>query len=427
MRVAFFIEGTFVPERDGASTRFARLPAALCHSGLGVFVFHAFRGWSSLERIALQPYPTYFFHPNTYHNDLDLLVRLVLREEIDIVQMNDLETLHNVGLPLAHATGVKLVYEALYHSSTLAYQLGTPSPKQAVIRFLEREIAERVDHIIVLNEPDRQRWLIATAAPADRLSIVPFGVDCASSTRPSSKIGTPSVAFLGNCYFEPNRRAVEKIVKEIWPPLRRWKPEASCLVIGDMPNELARACLEAGIELTGEVPDPGALLRNCAIGLAPVTEGSGVRVKLLHYLASGLPAIATSTAAEGLEFPALFIEDRVGAYAEVIGRLLAQWQRVRHLVGESQDLLAREFSWNAIAESAVDLYRHVVSRPTRERPAPGPRIAGRPMWLDEAIESGRFAACDDLTSTGYRYGIARDGTVDMYQLEGPLGKLLRAE
>ncbi len=141
MRVAFFIDGTFIPERDGASTRFSRLPAAVARSGHSVCVFHAFRGWSQLDSIATEPYPTYFFKPTTYYNDLSLLAKLIAVEGIDIIQMNDLETVQNVGLPLAAATGTRLVYEAHYHSGTLASQLGLTFERQAEVRDLEGRVA----------------------------------------------------------------------------------------------------------------------------------------------------------------------------------------------------------------------------------------------------------------------------------------------
>lgn len=414
MRIAFFIDGTFIPERDGASTRFARLPSAISRSGLSVRVFHAFRGWSCLERIAKEPYLTYFFNPNNYYNNQNLLARLINHESINIIQMNDLETIQKIGIPLAHATGVKLVYEAHYHSSTLARQLGLPKAKIKTIESLERKIADNVDHIITFSDPDRQRWVGLSRVFPDRVSIVPFGFDCANSRTDFGLAGWPSVVFIGNGYFEPNRRAVMRIVSEIWPSLRSRITDSSCLIIGDMPAKLRTACLKVGIKVAGEVPDPSELIRSCAIGIAPVSEGSGVRVKLLQYLSAGLPVVATSAAAEGLTFPAIVIEDRLSFYANVIQDLLADSQRVERLVQESQYLLMQKYTWKDIAETAKETYRRVTNRQTRKRCDPGPRFDDLPMWLDEALRSGRFAGYDDRADIAYTYGVAHDGTISLY-------------
>lgn len=414
MRIAFFIDGTFIPERDGASTRFARLPAAICHSGLGVCVFHAFRGWSSLERISMEPYQTYFFNPDNYYNNLNLLVGLLHREHIDIVQMNDLETIQNVGFPLANATGVKLVYEAHYHSSTLARQLGLPEAKQCAIRALEKLVVNNVDHIITFSKPDRQRFIGISKAASDRVSIVPFGFDCETSGTDCGWAGRPSMVFIGNGYFEPNRRAVVRIISEIWPTLRSRRSDASCLIVGDMSAQLKKTCREKGIDVAGEVPNPNALIRNCAIGIAPVSEGSGIRVKLLQYLAAGLPAIATSSAAEGLDFPAIVIEDRISFYANVIIDLLANSRQVDRLVLESRDILSRKYTWEKIAMIAKETYRQVAERPTRDRPVLCNRFDSLPIWLHEALRSGRFPERHNLTDVSYTYGVAHDGSISLY-------------
>src|SRR5438270_6173303 len=99
MHIGIFIDGTFIPERDGASTRFAHLPTKLAEAGVEVVVFHCFRGWSQLRRVCEQPYTTYFFPPKVFYSDLPLLKRLVQEQQIDILQVNDAETMRLIGFP----------------------------------------------------------------------------------------------------------------------------------------------------------------------------------------------------------------------------------------------------------------------------------------------------------------------------------------
>lgn len=377
-------------------------------------VFHAFRGWSQLDRIATQPYPTYFFKPGTYYNDLELLSGLIAAEAIDIVQMNDLETVQNVGLPLAAATGVRLVYEAHYHSGTLAAQLGLSFDRQAEIRCLEEYVGSSVDHIITFSEQDLKRWRQESNAEAERISLVPFGVDVTTSVDVHGWVGSPSVVFLGNGYFEPNKRAITAIAETIWPALRRRRSDASCTIIGAVPADIREICLRLGIQMPGEVPDPCAFLRGAGIGIAPIFEGSGVRVKVLHYLASGLPAIATSCAAEGLRFAAIRIEDNLERYADVIEEMLADGENVRRKISESQGLLSRTYKWEHIAGLAVQTYAQVLCRPIRARLSTHTRHARMPMWLEEALLSGRFSDSNDLSSVEFSYGVARNGGIELY-------------
>lgn len=186
------------------------------------------------------------------------------------------------------------------------------------------------------------------------------------------------------------------------------------MIIGAVPRDLRDACLRVGVCVAGEVSDPGMHLRGCGVGIAPIFEGSGIRVKLLHYLGSGLPAIATSCAAEGLPFGAIRIEDRIECYADVIEGLLSDVEQVRRMVFESQCLLNLRYTWEHVAGVAVNTYERVLSRPTRDRPPAGVRAGRMPIWLEEALQSGRFAACDDLADVQFSYGVARDGGIKFY-------------
>lgn len=413
-RVAYFIDGVLIPERDGASARFSRLPSAIARAGIDVFVFHAFRGWSDLDRISREPFSTFFFPPETYYNDLSLITALVQRERIDIVQFHDLETVLKIGVPLANATGVKVAFEAIYHSSTLAGQLGLPAAEVGALVALEHLVAGTTDLLVTLTEPDRARWVTLSGAPSDRVRVLPFGVESPLATSGHNWIARPSIVFLGNCYFEPNRRALRRILQEIWPPIRSHHGDATCLVIGQVPREWKAACTEAGITLVGEVPDPETYLRQSSIGLAPVFEGSGVRVKLIHYISAGLPAIAASMAAEGLDLPAITLSDSTSEYPGIVSKMLEDASRVRESIRDSQQRLADSFTWDRIALAAAHAYHWVITSPPQQRALHHSANVGVPMWLAETLRSGRFADGDIGPSTSYRYGVAAHGHIRMY-------------
>ncbi|HKC63166.1 MAG TPA: glycosyltransferase family 4 protein, partial [Pyrinomonadaceae bacterium] len=312
MRIGIFIDGTFIPERDGASTRFAHLPTKLAKAGVEVVVFHCFRGWSQLERICNQPYTTYFFPPEVFYTDLNLLRHLVREQRIDIIQVNDAETMQVIGFPLSSILNIRTVYEAHYHTSTLARSLGLPQDRIQSLELLEHEVGMHADEIITFTEQDRQRWITFSGCDRQRVSVVPFGVPSVKFTTGKRKA---QMLFLGNMYYEPNRRAVECIIKDILPIVRSLCSEVHTVIAGDIPENLRELCQSAGMEVIGETPDLTPWLCESLVGLAPVSEGGGVRVKILQYLSNGLPVVATPVAAEGLIFPALFQEDNLTKYA----------------------------------------------------------------------------------------------------------------
>ena len=176
MQLGVFIDGTFMPERDGASARFAQLPSALVHSGTQLVVFHCYRGWSDLAQIAQAPFRTYLISPHDFYEDLEGLIGLVRETGVTTIQMNDAETVCRIGYPLAEALNLKIIFEAHYHTSTLAKSLGASHSRIAGLERLERDICRHLDHVIVFTEEDRRRWTTLSGCPSDRISIVPFGV-----------------------------------------------------------------------------------------------------------------------------------------------------------------------------------------------------------------------------------------------------------
>jgi hypothetical protein len=411
LSTAIFIDGTFIPARDGASERFAHLPRALAELGIPTIVFHCYRGWSDLEAIRQQPFTTYLMRSDVYYQDMSLIVELLRRHAVKIVQVNDLETMQAVGFRLAHVYDVRLVYEAHYHSSTLARALGVGQSQLASIRDLENGVVRFADGVIVFTEVDRRRWIGLSDADANRVNIVPFGVDGVGS---AGTTGGSGLVFLGNMYFEPNSLALEYIATQIIPRVRERLPEARCTIIGDTPPELRQRFAADDLTFYGEVPDVAPFLRRARVGLAPVMAGSGVRVKVLKYLAAGLPVVASSAAAEGLAFPAVYIEDDIeGCVARCVQILLHPKESAKDS-RESQALLRERFSWESIAELAIESYSSVLRLPIRDRALAPARTVDLPMWMEEVLRKGRFggAALGPLESC--RYGVAGHGRLEWH-------------
>ncbi|MDO5629207.1 MAG: glycosyltransferase [Mobilicoccus sp.] len=74
-------------------------------------------------------------------------------------------------------------------------------------------------------------------------------------------------------------------------------------VAGRNPSDSFRARLEAapGVRVEANVPSMEPLLARARLGVAPLLEGGGSRIKLLEYIAHGLPSVSTIVGASGLD------------------------------------------------------------------------------------------------------------------------------
>lgn len=395
MKLGIFLDGTFIPERDGASARFAQLPRHLSIQGDDVTVFHCYRGWSDLGRIAMEPFQTHVFHPEVFYGQLDRLIAIVQSTGVNVIQMDAPETIRCLGIPIAQATKAKIVYEAHYHTSTVASALNEPPARVQDLRTLERDICREVDHIIVFTEADRDRWITLSGCPSDRISVVPFGVERVIANQDASN--RDGVVFLGNLFYEPNTNALLRIMNDVVPVLRALRPNTPVTIIGDIPGDLAAECRRGGIDVCGEVSDPFQFLTRAAVGLAPVSESSGVRVKILQYLAAGLPVVSTTAAAEGLSFPAIFIENDMRDVAFRCADILSQPDKYYKYISSTQTIMREGLLWPHVAKVAAGVYANVMARPSRRRftsqvsALPAPAF---PRWIHEVLRKGRFANAD---------------------------------
>jgi glycosyltransferase involved in cell wall biosynthesis len=89
-----------------------------------------------------------------------------------------------------------------------------------------------------------------------------------------------------------------------------------------------------GVRVLGHVPDVEPLFRGCRLSVAPLRYGAGVKGKVTQSLALGLPAVATSIAAEGLDLVPgthLSVADTADEFADKVVELYTDdrlWSRM---------------------------------------------------------------------------------------------------
>lgn len=201
--------------------------------------------------------------------------------------------------------------EGLYHHSLAQ---GSHGPRALALRWEARRIerdelrlqrASWVHGVADISRSDAE-WRRSTGA-LNVAHVPPFAVrmdGLSAIERPERT--DPVVVFVGALDVPTNTDAVAWLVERVWPVVVATAPQARLSVVGRAPSQKLRSMVLSaqGGEVHADVPDVQPYLRGARLAVNPAVSGSGVNIKLVDYLAAGIPVVSTSHALRGLDLVA---------------------------------------------------------------------------------------------------------------------------
>jgi hypothetical protein len=120
---------------------------------------------------------------------------------------------------------------------------------------------------------------------------------------PPEPLPPRALIFTGALDWEPNIRGLDWFALTTWPRIWRQFPDATLTIAGRRPDErvLRIGRQLPGVTVVADPPDMQPLLATHGVGVVPLLEGGGSRLKILEYLAAGLDVVSTESGAAGLE------------------------------------------------------------------------------------------------------------------------------
>ncbi len=223
----------------------------------------------------------------------------------------------------------------------------------AIWGLYERAFAGGLDRIWVVTEQDARsmrRW-----AGAERVDVLPNGVDSAYYTPQPVSERLRTAVFWGRLDFLPNLQALDWFCHKIWPLLHERFPDAAFRIIGFCADDRAHALTKVpGVVLTPDLPDLRGAVCEQAVVVMPFQSGGGIKNKLLEGASMGKAIVSTSVACQGLRGdPAVVVASRPQEWVEAIARLWTDEGARRQLGADARAWVLREHSWRRTAEDAA--------------------------------------------------------------------------
>lgn len=394
MKIGIFVDGSFLPCREGATQRIYLLAKYLPTVGIETVVFHCYRGWSDIELIQQEDFTTYIVPPEIYYNDAEFLSNIVLQEGIDILQMCDPPLILSQGLKIKQKTSAMLIWEVHEVVSTLIEHLGTTNENWQFIRMLEYYSSLCCDSIISFTQEDKFK-LSENGIFSDKINVFSCGIDLSQRKFFGPNLSSSTVLFLGNMFYEPNYRGALSIIKEIYPALNK-KKNVSFKLVGTYPNELGRQFASENLFFTGWVEDLNQIFNETTIAIAPIKACTGMRIKILDYMAAGLPVISTSSAAVGIKHDnSILIEDDIQKFSDKILYLLDSPEECLRLGQKARIQIEKYYNWSDIVIDLGNFYTKTMNSTLSELSGSVLKTVSQlelplPYWLEETLNKGRF-------------------------------------
>lgn len=156
------------------------------------------------------------------------------------------------------------------------------------------------------------------------------------------------VVFVGGFQHTPNVDAVCYFVEEVMPVLRTLVEGIQFHVVGSKPPAEVLDLAGPDVIIAGFVEDLNPYLDQRRVAVAPLRYGAGIKGKIGSAMAVGLPTVATSLAAEGMNLTDgdnIVIADGAEALAGAIARLYEDAEHWNHI--SAQGLRFAEQTWGA--------------------------------------------------------------------------------
>jgi polysaccharide biosynthesis protein PslH len=261
----------------------------------------------------------------------------------EVLHVEQLQALGNCDA--ARSAGVPVLLRMQNVESSLWFQVARARwqsrPLGWEARRLQRDEAgamRSVSRVVALTERDAQSLRGAVdGSQANRITaIAPPFPSALDAAEPLS--GRPCVVLAGSSGWWPNREGTDWFVDRVAPLLMTALPEAQVHIFGGTERVLS------GVRVHAAPDDAVAAFPQEAIAAIALHIGSGIRMRILEAWARGLPVVATSTAAAGLQVQSgreLLVADSAEDFAAAIARIVEDKALKPALIAGGRDYLRR--------------------------------------------------------------------------------------
>jgi polysaccharide biosynthesis protein PslH len=192
------------------------------------------------------------------------------------------------------------------------------------------------------------------------ITVVENGVDAEYFRAVPRMPGGVELTFVGVMNYMPNIEAVIHFVKNTWPRVLSWIPDAHFTIVGSQPTaEVSALGNHQGVRVTGYVDDVRPFLARSSLIIVPLAIARGVQNKILEAMAAGVPVLTTTVVGSNLPseiVQTIHIAERNPAiFAESILGILRNPEQTEKKAQRAATLVRTLYSWEGKVKQLEEL------------------------------------------------------------------------
>lgn len=228
------------------------------------------------------------------------------------------------------------------------------------IRVWEKHYWRRATSLVAMSEEDKE--IMGQAVPKKSIDIVANGVDIGFFTKTKKiKPKRPTVLFVGNFKWLPNKDAAKFLTYDIWPKIKKKIANAKLWIVGQNPTaEILSLAKQKDVLVEGSIKDIRDAFGKASVLLAPIRNGRGTKYKVLEAMATKLPVVSTPLGVDGIDAQdnkEVFIAEGCQDLAEKTINVLKDEELGDNIAINAYQLIKNKYNWKLIALNLDKVYR----------------------------------------------------------------------
>lgn len=247
----------------------------------------------------------------------------------------------------------------------------------------EKTVWSRASGCVTTSVVDAES--LQARAPSVPVVVAPNGVDPDDFAPSGQPAQADRIVFTGLLGYRPNLDGIRWFLDEVFPSIRKARPGAQLMIVGNGDPDVLRSLRRPGVEVTGRVPLLQPYIESASVVVVPLRMGGGTRLKIVEAMSMQKAIVSTGIGAEGIDVHPgrdIVLAEDPREFAQAVLALLADPARCADLGRHARRLAAEKYSWQASADRLRHFYREfgpgvrpllAPVRPSQDRQVGDPR------------------------------------------------------